>query len=420
MVTRRHLTSDYVDETVPPAKGEKWIADTEIRGFGLRAWATKSGGRKSFALRITSANGANVRRTYDVWDSWVVRSETSAGNPVPALGRLLEDARRWARREKVRLKDPDQKRRQAAQYNSANKKIRAVKFGIAAERLLSNMRLHGLSERYVDRLDKLFSTYIPKKQKDLRLDKIRPKTIAKILASESIPPHSAMTLRSFISQTFLKASRYHGPFIAFPDELAKELWPQWEKARDVRFPELRDLRPEDYKKLFDVIESDNRWQQAIAIRLYFKFRVSQRVLLKARWAHVIGGSWYPYGPHERKHWTAYEERLDDESLRLLTRLNALVTENFGRSVYFFPSAEKMNAPVATVQTVWRNALENAGLRYYPLREFSRSYRELNRPSNYRWVLEYYGPTFSQMENWAKLSKRWTGRSNSDVNSSNYR
>jgi hypothetical protein len=52
MVERRLLTEQFVREVRPPATGERWIADTKQRGFGLRLWATSGGAGKAFGVRI--------------------------------------------------------------------------------------------------------------------------------------------------------------------------------------------------------------------------------------------------------------------------------------------------------------------------------------------------------------------------------
>jgi hypothetical protein len=48
---RRLLTAEYVDGVERPPTGELWIADTEIRGFGLRVWTGEGGDFKAFAIR---------------------------------------------------------------------------------------------------------------------------------------------------------------------------------------------------------------------------------------------------------------------------------------------------------------------------------------------------------------------------------
>jgi len=282
------------------------------------------------------------------------------------------------------------------------------------------MRSRDLSERYVDQLEKLFFKHIPLKLQNAPLGQVPAKAVAKALAAKEVPSYNAMALRSFVSQIFLKASHSHAPFIAFPDKLSEELWPEWERVRDVKYPELRELKPRDYRKIFQLLEKHQRWHQALAIRLYFKFRIPLQTLFTGRWAQIIDAQWYPYGPDERKHWTAYAEKLDEEAIALLDRVNALVKADFGSSIYFFPSPENRSRHITTVQRVWREVLERAGLRYYPLGEFARSYREPNRPTHYRWVLEYYGPTFAKMENVAELSKSWNVRKNSSISSNNYR
>jgi hypothetical protein len=74
MVERRLLTADFVNRATPPDLGERWIADTKLRGFGLRLWRTSSGEGKALAIRVVDTEGRSIRRTY------VVKLETNTGH----------------------------------------------------------------------------------------------------------------------------------------------------------------------------------------------------------------------------------------------------------------------------------------------------------------------------------------------------
>jgi hypothetical protein len=89
VVNRRLLTPKFVDDFQPPAKGEIWISDTQQRGFGLRAWASKNGGSKAFAVRATNPQNQVMRSSYvpTAYQSWASLQE------YITLGDMLEDAR---------------------------------------------------------------------------------------------------------------------------------------------------------------------------------------------------------------------------------------------------------------------------------------------------------------------------------------
>src|SRR5262245_17394385 len=96
MAERRLLTEEFVNAVEPPPRGEKWIADTEVRGFGLRLWRTTTGEGKAFGIRVANADGRVVRRTYTDRAHvgfWFGRYERHL------LGKETEDAREWARDE---------------------------------------------------------------------------------------------------------------------------------------------------------------------------------------------------------------------------------------------------------------------------------------------------------------------------------
>jgi len=72
-VLKALLTKDYIDNLVPPKNGEVWIADTQIRGFGLRLYAT---GESSFCIRSKDLSGNAVRRTFNPYrdtENWYLR-----------------------------------------------------------------------------------------------------------------------------------------------------------------------------------------------------------------------------------------------------------------------------------------------------------------------------------------------------------
>jgi len=109
------LTPKLVNSLSPPDRGEKWIADTAVPGFGVRLWATPSGGGKAFSIRATDADGKVVRKVFRP-PSWWSFDE----NPRQ-LGEYLKSARYWARNEINRLRGlptfeeiEERKRRQIA------------------------------------------------------------------------------------------------------------------------------------------------------------------------------------------------------------------------------------------------------------------------------------------------------------------
>jgi hypothetical protein len=412
MVIRRHLTPTMVNELRAPTKGESWVADTAVRGFGVRLWNTQGGGQKAYAVRVSDNSGTSIRKTFinNPWDDFFDDGDKS-------LGAKLEDARHWARAEIRQLKFAgDTEHIWAVAGQKAQSFIKRQSLARAAQELILRMRLRGLSQRYVDRLDKLFSTHIPYRLRTSELQNVNPSAVANALISEQVSGANARTLRSFLSQIYLEASASNHGFSKFPEQLSKNYWKLWEKHRDVRYPELRKLKKKDYRRLFRILERTSSWQHGYAIRLYFKFGVPMQRLLAARWAQIVGDTWYPYAPDERLFWYAYGERLDEEALELIKKVHALASKNFEPSAFLFPSPTKVGESIRTVQSFWRGALETAQIKYYPLKEFSRSYRNFNNPSYHRWLCEYLGEAFARGANVAELSKILSRRENTTYNS----
>jgi hypothetical protein len=153
MVTRRYLTKTIVDEAALPNKGEVWIADTGTKGLGLRLWASSRGGGKAFALRVSDKAGKSVRLAYDHTKSW----QYGFYGYEQTLGDFVDEARNWARDEIRQIKGyPSPKQLSRVQHRRIRTKIRKITLARAAEHVLYGMRLRGLSESYIDRLDKLF------------------------------------------------------------------------------------------------------------------------------------------------------------------------------------------------------------------------------------------------------------------------
>jgi hypothetical protein len=239
MVQRAELTPKLVFEIECPKTGELWVADTKIRGFGLRLWSTASGGQKAFAIRAANSDGKIIRKTFDTSKAWQTRLDFSYTDREDkfGLGEYLEDARDWARDEIDRIKGRLTGSEQAwIEYRTVGRLVRSLPLGRAGESLLRGLKLGHASQRYVDRLDKLFANKIPKALKETPLAKLKPKQVAKALVSADLSAGNVRTLRSFISQILEHGASFHGPLGRFHDEFASSFSAQWDRVRKVRYP----------------------------------------------------------------------------------------------------------------------------------------------------------------------------------------
>jgi hypothetical protein len=409
MARRATLTPRLVFETEAPKTGELWIADTKIRGFGLRLWSTSSGGRKAFAIRASNIDGKIVRKTFNIHEAWQTRFDFaySAREDRFGLGEYLEDARDWARDEIDRIKGrPTVDERVWAEHRAIGRLVQSLPFGKAARSLLSGLRASSTSQRYLDRLDKLFENHIPDELKQTPLAKLKPEQVAKILAKSKLSPGNVRTLRAFVSQILERGASFNGPLGRFQDRFASAFSTEWNKTRKVRYPELNRLSDKKYERLFQILESETEyWQQALAIRLYFEFHAPLARLLSAKWNQLYDSFWYPYAPGEKAFWFECREKLSEDAKGILDRLKKRAAAEFNSSSFWFPSnARRSSGHIQSVDHVWRVASRKCALGYYPLREFSRSYREFNNPSYYISFIRQYKPTFDKALNVAELSK----------------
>lgn len=300
MPVKERLTPEFVNALQPPEAGERWIADTVVSGFGIRIWATRSGLGCAYAIRVADKSGRMVRKSFDIHAA-VYRSWEWRLNPVltPPRGDFLKEARKWAREEIALLKGrkPPSERRAEHRARKAAK-VMAMPFQQAVTDHLDKMRSQGLTDAYVDRLEKLFFNHIPDRCYSQSLDSVSVPVLGAALAGlAEMSFGNAGILRSFISQVFIENGRYVGPLHGVPNKLADAFWTELRARREQGDPQDGLPSEEQYQALFDYLENEQKhWQQASCLRLYFAFRAPLSRLMAAEWNQVVDGIWYPYTP----------------------------------------------------------------------------------------------------------------------------
>lgn len=410
------LTSKIIDALLPPERGERWIADPAIPGFGVRLWATPSGSGKAFAVRVTDVRGKVVRLTYQTSLAWFF------GDEAPTLGWHLSSARRWAWDEINRLKG----RPTSEELELRRRKQIAARRGKRTlqqevDRVIREMREKKRSQVYIDRLDKLFAIHLSEDLKTTRIADISPANLAAALVNKQASASNIRVLRSFLWRVVQSGPLHDLGKHEFSEEFAKAFWARWAENIDVRFPELRDLRKADYKRVFKRLESEKvYWQQALCIRLFFVFGTPLSRLMSAEWSQCLDNFWYPYLPNERVTWFMHRQRLDEAS-RLLRKIRKLIGRDFGKSRYWFPSHHgRRVGHIRTVDSVWCNTLHDVGSRYYPLREFAMSFRHPSTPSYHLSVYRYFEAARAELDKEVHLSKRLKQQRKMLIDSSNCR
>lgn len=408
MVERRWLSSKFVDECKPPTQGERWVADTKLRSFGLRLWAGKKGGGKAYGIRIKNLEGKALRKTYDpFWPRDISWNSFREWYSPLRLGRFLDDARNWARdeidRENGRLTLDEEDKSDRAHADTA---IRRVTLEVAANSILRGMEARGLSDAYRDRLSKLFSQWVPDRIKQLSLEQVPVSAVADILLDHSQYRGNFMVLRGFLVQIFNSASHFHRPFIGFGDELSMEINAKWEERAKVLYPEILNFE----KPVIEAVKSHlskerDKWQQAYCILAYLEFGAPLSRVMAARWDQIIDDRWYPYLPREKVYWFESKEHIKKSGRVLLNRIRDLATNEFGDSPFWFPSRHgRKRAHIRTVDTLWRYTIHDLKLPYVSLYDFSQRWRQPNRPSYMISFLRQYAETFREIGNAPEIAQ----------------
>lgn len=408
MAERRYLTRRFVSRVKPPKTGERWIADTQLGGFGLRLWRTKRGEGMAFGIRCTDYLGRAIRKTFDPEkNGWRTRLDRaySLRKRRPTYGDFIEDAREWARDEiDVAKGVPTIGMENRARWNSTGAIVRKLSLGRAAASLLAGMKANGRTDSYVDRLDKLFHQIVPATLQSKTLEKVSASQLARALVNRKFAAGNIRTLRSFIGQVFERASNFDGRLGRFHDKFSDSFNKRWQHVYDVRFPELRKLKESDYEAIFRRLENEVQHKhQAICILLFFELSAPLSRVMAGQWRSIIADRWYPYLPAQKVLWHESAQKISKRARYLLDQA-ASKKEAQRKNPYWFPSSLSRSGHIRTVNPLWRNTLQRCGLSYYPIREFARSYRDPSNPSYMISFLRQYGPMFRKANNAAKLSK----------------
>ncbi len=302
MVQRRLLTPDFVNSVQQPRKGEQWIADTKIKGFGLRLFASGGLG-KTFAIRVTDERGITTRKSFNIHGISTFRFALLDGRDELKLGEFLGEARSWARREIERLRhhnsweDLDREDRQ--QVASLVRNMPLVR---AAESLIVGLKATGRSEAYRDGLHSVFEK-IPRELSSKPLADISAEEMAKALVREDVGPGNIRKLRSLIGQIYKRAGEFGAGLWKFEEELSTHYRARSETYGESRDSGLRELNRDNLQQLLARLECEQaRRQQAMCIRLYLEVGAPLRRVMQAEWRAIHERYWYPYLPYEKVYW----------------------------------------------------------------------------------------------------------------------
>lgn len=259
MVERVHLTPEFVDAALPPQRGEHWIGDLDIQGFGLRLWTTRSGAGKVFAIRTFSSNGITVRRTFDPKNSSEYQIALLLDRRPAELGSYLASARRWAWSEITRLKGLISylEKPESIRVREAKRRLLGTVQEVVDD-LLEDMRRRRLSELHIIRVDKLLSIHLPATIRSAPLADLTPNQIARALSNSNPSPSALRLVRRFVGHIFETAAPAEPSFLHFARDLDSHLQLQCASFHS-GFPELEDLTVKYYKRMFQRLEAEDKY-----------------------------------------------------------------------------------------------------------------------------------------------------------------
>ncbi len=365
MVQRRLLTTDFVKSISPPLQGERWIADTKLRGFGLRLWKTAGGEGKAFAIRAIDSTGRQIRRT------WPLRLRRST------LGDVVDNAREWAIDELCRISGKPTLREEESEHRRRiDERISKLTLDDLVKARLRGMEIRGLTEQYRDTLDKLYHKHLPLKIRQTKISKIKPRALAKIYGSLGETPGAAVKLRAFLSQV-IKDVEFHSRPLLRAFYLARQSsGTQFHIPRRTfsSFEQSSRLPEELFDKIFESLDRNKpSWLQARFIRLLFEFDVPADRLMKAKWEHFAERYWFLDLQSNREEWPPNAKLIDETIDTLLQDLRWRTEQDFPNSAFLFPSRLSSTGHIRSFQTTWVKAASECELECRNLKMLIRSY-----------------------------------------------
>lgn len=374
MVDRRRLTRQVVAGLAPPDRGERWIADTELRGFGIRLWAAREGPGLAYAIRVTDREGRKIRRTFsgspgfeaaqrDVCfgGGWDDPHRASIPWPPP-LSLLLDHARAWAREEIQRAKlgesDADRTRRLLAAEAA---RLGALSLDEAVEEFRQTSRFLSRTEACRDRLDAAYHNNLPEDLRKRALEELGGDVFEQAFEALPISDPQRRLVRGMLGPVFERVRLLGGPSLWF------KRWPGEEALKvrvgrpDAGRDAMRAFQRPDFERLLKALrQSEHGWRAALRLEACLLTRAPVSRVMQGRWSRVSGEIWYPWGPDERRHWRTRSERLDGDLGRCLEKARTEAAAEGTVSDFWFPSETDPARPIRNIDRPWRAARKAAG------------------------------------------------------------
>lgn len=413
------LNPEFADALEPPSSGEVWVADNHLKHFGIRAWAGKRGGGKCYAIRLRDQFGELVRESfrpgeddpYYLWDRGWERS----------FGAYLEIARRWARdRIAIHQGEPTSEDLQMRRWDARKRRILSTSLGKAFDQRIVELKKRSRHHSYVDHLDMLVHQHIPVDIRELTFASIPISELADSITRTNISYGNVKVLRAFVGGVFKAASNDYGPLHGELEALQERCLANLEARTEPPYPAILNITSDDYLRFFALIEEDEAWRQALAIRLYFATGAKMRQVLAARWSDIVNGTWYPFTPKDRKLWYESRERLGEDAQSVIDLVVTRHEKEVLQSPYLFPSKDNSQKPIASMQRHWSRF--SGAMRWInlPISHVVLRHRRRTNPSYSLDFIRYYFNFRKDTDGRLAVSKVGKRRKDMSINSNTYR
>lgn len=372
MVLRRHLTPELLRRLDPPARTEYWIADTQIRGFGVRVWL--AGGNVSFgyAVRKSDPNGKSVRRSLNLGDLRVMHY-----NPADwafelnqyaffdrDLASFLPEARAWAKLEIAKITgkiESDETlalaRLEDAEYRAkVGRYVSGLTLRHCVELVLKHRKVRGWTEEYEDRLRRAFNAFDEVTGAgQLPVGQLENGVLAERIEGAPIGFGTMRLLRSLLGVVADNIAALDGPrrWQLLPRRLEPYANP---KEEGLEF--LKSLELIDFERFLQGVRAiDASWQSKLSIELAFHLQAPFTRIRTGRWSHIVENRWYPYGAERRRAGYFVFENIDGPAAECLALAKRNAENAQIRSDYWFPTDGTSDQPIKNVDRTWKKALE---------------------------------------------------------------
>lgn len=383
---RRRLTPAFVDALRPPRKGEVWIADVAVPGFGIRAWDGRTK-FKTFAIRAVDKDGKKVRM-----------------NICDADGRLLEYARGIAIKQLLILKGHIDKLSSTQRLEISVPRLSLSEW---MARIFELKRREGANPNYIEQLQELYANYADPQIGQMRLAELTLEEVRSCVRGLSKLPSQARKLQSLLHLSLEFAGRFCDACAGIAYQLTEESNFDYYPYGAPSF----GLTTEDFKPLFEKLTFDQANRQlALFIMGVLLLGVRPKELLRSKWDQISDGY---FTPLRRAEWRRFIDRiLIDELLdwyfQEVRKQCDIINPG---SDFLFPSNKSLKTGHLTSYQKYWNALRHEF--GFPNEQLFHIARHLRNPKYYEMRQWGFGPYTIKavyhglLANEAKMSTRDT-------------